>query len=346
MMDFLAASPTSGSRNRLSTLRPGGGRGDVGHGAGRPGACQLTRRYRPASQETQTGRWPACGGHLAGHQRSALHRRHGGQVWLGQRDQLHGQLEHFVITAVSPTGTGTVDVTVTTPEGTSPISEADEFIYGPHIITVAPNRGPAGGGTSVTITGTDLAGVTAVKFGSANATSFKVNSSSSIAAVSPEGTGTVDVTAVDPEASSEITAGDQFSYVPAPTVTGVSPPGGPEAGGTEVAITGTNFTEVTAVHFGMTPVGFTVNSEGLITLDSPPGVGAVDVTVTAFGGTSLTSFADQFSYEPAPDGHGRQPRNRVVGRRRLCHHHRDEPRRSYSGPLRVGERHGTRGQLG
>ncbi|HEX3434897.1 MAG TPA: IPT/TIG domain-containing protein [Solirubrobacteraceae bacterium] len=204
------------------------------------------------------------------------------------------------ITAVSPAGTGTVDVTVTTPEGTSPNSEADEFIYGPHITAIAPNRGPAGGGTSVTITGSDLAAVTAVKFGSANATSVKVDSSSSITAVSPEGTGTVDVTAVDPEASSASTVGDQFSYVPAPTVTGVSPAGGPEAGGTEVAITGTNFAEVTAVHFGMTSVGFTVNSEGLITLLSPPGVGAVDVTVTAFGGTSLTSFADQFSYEPPP----------------------------------------------
>jgi uncharacterized membrane protein len=33
------------------------------------------------------------------------------------------------ITAVSPKGRGTVDVTVTTPAGTSPTSAADQFIY-------------------------------------------------------------------------------------------------------------------------------------------------------------------------------------------------------------------------
>ncbi len=33
------------------------------------------------------------------------------------------------ITADSPAGTGTVDVTVTTPSGTSPTSAADQFTY-------------------------------------------------------------------------------------------------------------------------------------------------------------------------------------------------------------------------
>jgi uncharacterized membrane protein len=33
------------------------------------------------------------------------------------------------ITATSPAGTGTVDITVTTPDGTSPASSADQFTY-------------------------------------------------------------------------------------------------------------------------------------------------------------------------------------------------------------------------
>jgi hypothetical protein len=206
------------------------------------------------------------------------------------------------ITASSPAGTGTVDVTVTTPNGTSATGPGDRFTYGPNVTSVSPNRGPSSGGTAVTISGSDLAGATAVDFGSTPAASFKVNSQSSITAVSPEGSGTVDVRVVDPEATSAVSAADQFTYVFPPTVTSVSPAGGPEAGGTEVTITvtGTEPSEVTAVHFGMSSASFFANNEGSITAFSPPGAGVVDVTVTAFGGTSLTSFADQFHYVPSP----------------------------------------------
>jgi len=204
------------------------------------------------------------------------------------------------IAATSPAGTGVADVTVKTPNGTSSISAADRFTYGPNVTGVSPNRGLTSGGTSVTVTGSDLSAATAVKFGSTDAASFKVDSQSSITAVSPEGTGTVDVTVTDPEATSPISSADLFSYVPPPTVASVAPARGPETGGTQVTITGTNFTEVTAVDFGMTPASFVVDNQGSITAFSPPGTGAVDVTVTAFGGTSLTSFDDQFTYVPPP----------------------------------------------
>ena len=55
-----------------------------------------------------------------------------------------------------------------------------------------PGRRPATGGTSVTITGTNLTGATTVKFGSTSA-AFTVNSASWITAVSPAGSGTVDM---------------------------------------------------------------------------------------------------------------------------------------------------------
>jgi hypothetical protein len=207
------------------------------------------------------------------------------------------------ITAVSPAGTGTVDVTVSTPSGTSATGAADQFSYLPPTVTkLKPNKGPEAGGTTVTITGTNFSGATTVKFGSISATSFTVNSATSIIAVSPAGTGMVDVTVSTPSGTSATKLADQFTYVPPPTVTGVSPSSGPRAGGTSVSVTGTNFTGATAVKFGSAKAkSFTVNSESSITAVSAAGtVGTVDLTVTTPGGTSATGAADQFSYLPPP----------------------------------------------
>jgi sugar lactone lactonase YvrE len=204
------------------------------------------------------------------------------------------------ITAVSPAGAGTVDVTVTTPLGTSPASEADHFGYGPVVTKVEPSYGPPSGGTSVTITGSNFAGATAVKFGSTNAASFTVNSESSITAVSPAGTGTVDVTVTTPGGISATSPTDQFAY--GPVLTKIEPNRGIPAGGTSVAITGTNFTGATAVKFGSTnAASFTVNSDTSITAVAPAGTGTVDITVETSAGTSLTSSADRYSFiQPAP----------------------------------------------
>jgi hypothetical protein len=119
------------------------------------------------------------------------------------------------VTAVSPPGTGTVDVRVSTPEGTSPTGTQDRFSYDippPTITEVSPASGPEAGGTSVTVSGTDFNGATAVKFGATNAASFKVNSDSSLTAVSPGGTGTVDVSVTTPRGTSTAGASDHFTY--------------------------------------------------------------------------------------------------------------------------------------
>jgi alpha-tubulin suppressor-like RCC1 family protein len=206
------------------------------------------------------------------------------------------------ITAFSPPGIGTVDVTVTTPGGTSATGGADRYTHVPPTVTgVSPERGSPLGGTSVTITGTRLIGATAVKFGSANAASFKVESETSIKAVSPAGSGIVDVTVTTPAGTSPTSAADHFSYLP--VVSAVSPGEGPITGGTVVTITGTNFIEVSAVKFGSSnAVTFKVESETSIVAVSPPASGTppapgtVDVTVTTLGGTSLTNAGDHFRY--------------------------------------------------
>jgi hypothetical protein len=81
----------------------------------------------------------------------------------------------------------------------------------PTVTKVEPTRGPASGGTSVTITGSNFNGATAVRFGSSTA-SFTVNSGTSITAVSPPGSGSVNVTVTTPAGTSAISSADVFTY--------------------------------------------------------------------------------------------------------------------------------------
>jgi hypothetical protein len=82
----------------------------------------------------------------------------------------------------------------------------------PTVTEVQPSDGPPAGGTHVTITGTNFAGVRAVKFGSVNATRFRVRSPTSITAVAPPGAETVFVTVSTPGDTSPLTTADQFTY--------------------------------------------------------------------------------------------------------------------------------------
>ena len=206
------------------------------------------------------------------------------------------------ITAVAPAGTGTVDVTVTTAEGTSGTSEVDRFSYGPTVTAVEPSEGPATGGTSVTIAGTNFTAATAVEFGPRNATSFKVLSPTAIIAVSPASTHEqVDVRVTSPEGTSPIASGDIFTYrfPEPPSVTAVEPGRGPQAGGTRVTVTGTNFTGATEVKFGeANAISFEVESDTTISAVSPLATesGTTDVRVKNVAGTSATGAADQFDY--------------------------------------------------
>src|SRR5207302_5214331 len=55
-----------------------------------------------------------------------------------------------------------------------------------------------------------------------------------------------------------------------PPITGLNPASGPNQGGTAVTIAGHGFSYATAVTFGGTPAGFTVDSDTSITTTAPP----------------------------------------------------------------------------
>ncbi|SED81918.1 IPT/TIG domain-containing protein [Bradyrhizobium erythrophlei] len=124
------------------------------------------------------------------------------------------------ITAVAPAGTGTVDVTVTNPSGTSFASPVDQYTYtasAPTVTSISPTAGPTSGGTTVIITGTAFTAATAVTFGATPATGFTVNSSTQITATAPAGTGTVDITVTTAVGTSATSAADRFTFAAATT---------------------------------------------------------------------------------------------------------------------------------
>ncbi len=217
-----------------------------------------------------------------------------------------------VVTAVDPPGVGTVNVTVTTPEGTSAINPADQFSYvapPPDVPKITPNAGPAAGGTVVTIFGLNLMYATAVEFGTVGATSFTVDSNKLITAVSPaESVGVVEVTVSTPYGNSGSTGcivprrpcdlRDHFKYIE-PTITNVSPDTG--STGTTVTITGTGFavgTTGTKIKFAGTPAtSVDCASITTCTVVAPArGPGLVDVRASIDKRVTATSPADHFDY--------------------------------------------------
>ena len=207
----------------------------------------------------------------------------------------------FINLTVPAGSTGTVDVTVTTPNGTSAITPGDRYTYeaAPAVTGLSPNQGPMAGGNTVTITGTNFIGAR-LAFGTISDDYYTVVDGSHIVASVPSGTGVVDVRVTTPSGTSAINAGDRYTYAPTPAVTSISPSFGPAAGGTTVTITGTGLSNAAAVAFGGVTATITANTDTQITATAPAGTGTVDISVITIGGTSAASAADQYLYVEPP----------------------------------------------
>lgn len=90
----------------------------------------------------------------------------------------------------------------------------------PTVTSISPTTGPNGGGTSVTVTGTNFTGVSGaggVKFGATNAPGYTVVNDTTIIATAPAGSaGTVDITVTNSGTTSATSAADQYTYVAPP----------------------------------------------------------------------------------------------------------------------------------
>ncbi|MEU6973917.1 IPT/TIG domain-containing protein [Kitasatospora aureofaciens] len=201
-----------------------------------------------------------------------------------------GDVLGFSLVVMAPPGSGTVAVTVTTPNGTSnPVA----YTYlvaspppAPNPTTIVPVSGPVTGGTPFIITGTGLAGAS-VTFGGAAATVL-ASAPNVIAGLTPaHAAGNVPVVVTTPGGSASVPSG--FTYLSsAPVVTAaITPSVSIPAGGGVFTIVGTNLTGAT-VTFGATPATVTTNTGTVITGIIPAGTPSttVNVTVTTPGGTA------------------------------------------------------------
>jgi len=171
-------------------------------------------------------------------------------------------------------------------------------VHAPKVVSVTPNHGSLTGGTIVEIRGSNLVSASAVDFGT-TAASFVPRTKHLIQAIAPAGTGTVDVRVTTNTGTSAIVPGDQFSYVSTPVIQSVRPRVGSTLGGNQVTISGTDFTNTTAVNFGSTPAtNFLVDSPNAITAVAPAhAAGTVDIMVTILGGSSSpTDPADKYTF--------------------------------------------------
>ncbi len=214
------------------------------------------------------------------------------------------------ITAVTPRDPGVyAGVTVTNAGGTSNQAHY-QYVAVPSIRVMYPKAGPLAGGVRVQIFGQGFSGASgpsAVTFGGVDASGFEVVGDGLINAWPPAHTeGKVDVVVTSAGGTSVSSGtGDDYTYVGAPTITSIEPAFGPEAGGTDVVITGTNFVSgdsVPMAAFGGRTAGGVVYSSTRMISDAPPhAAGTVDVVVSAAGGSSdPTGTADDFTYKVAP----------------------------------------------
>jgi hypothetical protein len=211
------------------------------------------------------------------------------------------------ITATVPLGAGTGPITVKSPAGQD-ISTTAFDVPAPTIASFEPTS--AGPNMQITISGTNLSGVSSVMFLGDPATAeddregtivTPVTSDTELVVLVPADASTGKIQVIAPGEDKVATSEQIFTFVPAPTIASV---GTTEGGLTysivakEVTITGTNFETATAVLLGSAtiapydeinnPNGFVVNGDGTaITFNIPADATTGSVTVNTLGGQAV-----------------------------------------------------------
>ena len=213
---------------------------------------------------------------------------------------INSAIDADTISVTTPPGAaGSVHVTLTAGNAqTDALANGFNYVVPPCVLgQVTPGQGPDGGGTMVSIIGSDFEyadPTLEVTFNGTPGSAVTGKSDSLITVMTPPclGCGTVDVRVTSTNTDCTLPGG--FEYLPIPTcrIDSVAPSNGPLTKFTRVTITGAGFTEVTNVTFGGVSVsGMDVVPDSRITvtppfdpLGDPQGDYDVDVTV-------VTSFA-------------------------------------------------------
>jgi hypothetical protein len=163
------------------------------------------------------------------------------------------------LTATTPVhATGATDVVVTNSDGQSnTLANGFTFVAPPTITNISPSTGIKTGGDTITITGTNFVSTPTVTIGGTSATNVTFVNSTTLTVTTPaHSSGAVNVVVTNPDTQT-ITASNAFTYTELPpTVSSISPSSGSTIGGTNVTITGSNFS------FG----DFGTGSDGAVTI--------------------------------------------------------------------------------
>jgi len=222
-----------------------------------------------------------------------------------------------LFTCTTPAGTGTaVTVVLTNLDGQVENTVPLDYLAAPTISAVQSetdvNGGKASGGENVTITGTNFddvspVGNTTVTIGGSTCGVSSIPNTTTIVCTQPAGSGSGDVIVTNPDGQT-VTFGTQFDFYPAPSITTVSPNGGPVTTATAITITGADFRDNTVAPGGVAVeigsgnacTGLVIVNDTTLTCTTPAlAAGDYDVIVTNGDGESaLVSNGYKFTAPP------------------------------------------------
>lgn len=207
------------------------------------------------------------------------------------------------ISATIPTSFvyGTVNVSVTTTDGTATLSNAFTYVGAPFITQVYPNVVSQSGGTTLLVSGSSFVSPLTVNFVDDFAitplTPTIINSSA-FTVVTPA---RVSAPSAYLNVINSIGSGTSpyLPFVTAPVINTVTPNSGTSAGGTAVTLTGSNFYAPISVSFGSNAsTNVTITNSNVAVATAPAGTTntTVSVSVTSVGGTNTKSSAYSYVY--------------------------------------------------
>ncbi|WP_390624752.1 IPT/TIG domain-containing protein [Anthocerotibacter panamensis] len=162
-------------------------------------------------------------------------------------------------------------------------------------------------GDTVTITGTNYAGITAISFGGVTAPSFTVNSDTRITVTVPVGALNGPLRATN--AAGTGISSTSFLVAGIPQISDFSPASG--AVGSTIVITGSSLNGATSVSFDGVATSFIVNSPTQISAIVPDGASNGAIRVATPGGTAISSTTFVVVLGPAITGFS--PSSALVG---------------------------------
>ncbi|QDK77941.1 T9SS type A sorting domain-containing protein [Spirosoma sp. KCTC 42546] len=192
------------------------------------------------------------------------------------------------LVVTSPAGQAGAQPVVVTVGGQ--VSNSVSFSYvavAPTLTSLIPNHGSTSGGTSLTLTGTNLGSNSQVSISGVTAPVTASYSTTAVVVISPAGQG-LDQTVV-------LTSGGQFSNslsfdYDAPTITSITPNHGSTSGGTSLTLVGTSFGFTGSVTIGGNVATTSARSHTSIVVTLPAGQGTnLPVFITVAGQASSSS---------------------------------------------------------